>query len=220
MPELNASIRAIPLPARMQHLPISATGYPVPWFVAWLNGEPDFRIADAPKVARAVRAKLCWLCGQTLGRHLAFVIGPMCAVNRVSSEPPCHRDCAEYAIKACPFLVRPRMRRNDKDRPAERFEPGGIMIRRNPGVTLVWITKSYQLFKPPNGGVLFEIGAPETLHFYSEGRRATREEIMASIDSGLPALRRVAEIEGQDAIVALEHQLRAAMSLIDAAVAA
>jgi len=220
MPELNASIRAIHLPGRMRHLPISATGYPVPWFVGWLDGEPDFRVIGPGRLGRAARADLCWLCGQTLGRFKAFTIGPMCAVNRISAEPPSHRECAEYAVKACPFLTRPRMRRNEKDIPEEAEAPAGIGLKRNPGVTLIWITKSYRLVGQPGGGVLFAVGAPETLHFYAEGRRATREEIMASIDSGLPHLRQIAEIEGRDAIVALEHQLRAAMHLIDAAVAA
>ena len=219
MNELNASIRAIPIPDRMRRLPISATGYPVPWFVKWLNGEPDFRIVDAPKVGRAVRANLCWLCGQTLGRHKAFVIGPMCAVNRVSSEPPCHRDCAEYAVKACPFLTKPKMRRNDKDRPTEGVEPAGVMIQRNPGVSLIWITNGYTTFRA-DGGSLFKIGPPEQVHFYAEGRKATRAEVLASIETGLPLLREVAERQGHEAIVALEHQTRAAMMLVDTALAA
>jgi len=219
MNELNASIRAIPIPDRMRSRPVSSTGYPVPWFVAWLNGEPDFRCVDAPKVSRAVRGKLCWLCGQMLGRHLAFTIGPMCAVNRVSSEPPSHRDCAEYAVKACPFLVRPRMRRNDKDRPAEAFEPGGVMIRHNPGVSLVWITSGYKTFRA-DGGWLFNIGPPEQVHFYAEGRPATRAEVLASIETGLPLLREVAERQGHEAVVALDHQTRAAMLLVETALAA
>jgi len=219
MRELNASIRAIPLPTRMRHLPISATGYPVPWFVNWLDGEPDFRVVGPGRIGRAIRADLCWLCGETLGKFKAFTIGPMCAVNRVSSEPPSHRECAEYAVQACPFLTRPRMRRNEKDVPEEAEEPAGIGLKRNPGVALVWITKSYKLFKPTNGGVLFEIGPPETIRFYAEGRRATREEIMASIDSGLPHLRQIAELQGPDAILALEHQVRTAMTLIDAVAA-
>src|SRR5262245_17927108 len=115
MRALNASIRDIPLPARMARLPISPAGYPVPWFVATIKGEPDFRVIGPDKIARAVRADLCWLCGQTLGRFKAFVGGPMCAVNRTSAEPPSHRECAEYAVRACPFLTRPRMRRNEKD---------------------------------------------------------------------------------------------------------
>jgi len=219
MSKLNSAIRDLPIPDRMRSRPVSSTGYPIPWFVAWVNGEPDFRIVDTPKVGRAVRGDLCWLCGQTLGRFKAFVIGPMCAVNRVSSEPPSHRDCAEYAVKACPFLTKPKMRRNDKDVPEAAREPGGVMIRRNPGVALVWITKTYKLFRTSNG-TLINIGPPDHLMFYAEGRRATRDEVMASIETGLPALREVAEQQGLDSIVALDHQVRTAMMLVNTALAA
>src|SRR5262245_56582120 len=157
MTELNASIRHIPLPKRMQHLPINERGYPVPWFVAWLDaagkraepgtGTPDFRVVDTPKVGDAIRNKRCWLCGGPLGKYMSFVIGPMCAVNRVSSEPPCHHDCARYAVEACPFLTQPRMRRNKEDMPDGHEHPGGIMIERNPGVTLIWTTFSYRVVR-------------------------------------------------------------------------
>ena len=77
-----------PLPARLAHLPISPEGYPVPWFVAWVNGVPDFRCSEASKVVRAVQEDLCFMCGTRNGAFKVFPIGPMCAVNRVTSEPP------------------------------------------------------------------------------------------------------------------------------------
>ena len=220
MTQLNASIANIPIPHYMRHLPISAKGFPIPWFVSKLgNGEYDIRIADGSKIPRAVRQKLCWLCGNTLGRHLAFVIGPMCAVNRITSEPPCHRACAEYAVAACPFLTQPRMRRNEKDKPDEAKNAAGIMLSRNPGVVLIWMTKTFTPFRPHagNAGTLFKLGKPEALMFYSEGRQATREEIIASIESGIPLLRKEAEIDGAAAIDELEFKYREAMQLLPAA---
>jgi len=219
MERLNASIRDIEIPPRMRHLPLSPTGYPVPWFVGWLDGLPDFRTLDARKLARATAARLCWLCGQTLGRFESFVIGPMCAVNRVSAEPPCHLDCAQYAVVACPFLTKPRMRRNEKDMPDEATKPAGLMIRRNPGVVLIWTTKSHKLLRA-SGGMLFAVGPPEHLTFYAEGRPATRDEIFASVDSGLPLLLDEAQKQGRDAVAAFERQVAAAMKLIDEATAA
>jgi hypothetical protein len=82
-------------------------GYPVPWFVAWVNGHADFRVIDSPKLPLAVRNSLCWICGQPLLGKRAYLIGPMCAVNRVSAEPPSHVRCAEWSARACPFLTRP-----------------------------------------------------------------------------------------------------------------
>ena len=116
----------------------------------------------------------------------------MCAVNRTSAEPPSHYDCAFYAAQACPFLTQPRMRRNEKDIPEDTREPAGIMLKRNPGVTLVWVTRHYKPFKA-EGGVLFRLGDPGRVEFYAEGRKATRSEIMASIDSGMPILRGMAK---------------------------
>jgi hypothetical protein len=218
MRKLNSSIRDIPMPQRMWHLPISDTGYPVPWFVAWINGVPDFRVVDTAKHGRAVRRDLCWLCGQTLGRFKAFTIGPMCAVNRVSSEPPSHRDCAEYAVKACPFLSKPRMRRNDKGLPDETCEPGGIMLSRNPGVTLIWITRNYKRIAGQKS--LLRIGEPSEIHCYAEGRPATRDEIMTSIETGLPHLRQLAEAQGADAVAELQRLTAVAMKLIETKLAA
>jgi hypothetical protein len=152
------------------------------------------------------------LCGEQLGKFMVFTIGPMCAVNRVSAEPPSHYDCARYAVEACPFLTQPRMRRNEVDLPAH-LEPAGVMLRRNPGCTLLWVTRGYKPFKA-NGGVLFRVGDPQRVEFYAEGRKATHDEIMASIDSGMPILREMAERDGPDAVVELDQMYVKAMELV------
>src|SRR5262245_2742625 len=95
-----------PVPERMRKLPLHR-GYPVPWFVEWIEGVPDFRIMDGRKLVRAVKEKRCWVCGELMGSYLAFTIGPMCAVNRISAEPPSHRECASFSARGCPFLTRP-----------------------------------------------------------------------------------------------------------------
>lgn len=219
-----------PLPPRMRHLPIEERGYPVPWFVQWVEGEgddmkemppgqgrPDFRIMDGFKWRLAVRDKLCWTCGQRLGTLYAFLIGPMCAVNRVSGEPPSHLECAEFSAVKCPFLSRPKAQRREAGLP-EGEQPiiGGIMIARNPGVALVWMTKSYKVEDDGMGGKVIRIGPPLNLEWYAEGRKATRVEILASIDSGLPLLRQVAKQDGPDAEAALERQVAEAMELVPA----
>lgn len=193
-PPLNASIRDIPLPDRLRWRPVSDEGFPVPWFVEWIDGKPDFRVMSAEKWVKAVKRDLCWICGNTLGRFKVFTVGPMCAVNRTSAEPPSHRDCAQYAVKACPFLTRPRMRRNSVDLPAHK-NPGGIMLERNPGCTLLWITHDYRVINA-GGSPLLKMGEPVEITAYAEGRLATRAELNASVASGLPALAEIAESEG------------------------
>lgn len=224
MNQLNTSIRDIPRPPRMASLPISERGYPVPWFVAWLDengkraepgtGTPDFRIVDTPKVGEAYRRRLCWLCGKPLGQYMCFVVGPMCAVNRASSEPPSHLDCAEYAVRACPFLVQPKMRRNRVDEP-DHVPPPGIMIQHNPGVTLIWTTRSYRLMGSGRD-ILFNFGEPERVAWYARGRAATRDECLDAIKMGLPHLERAARLEGNGATKDLAFQIERAMRYLPA----
>jgi hypothetical protein len=210
---LNAAIRDIPIPDRMKRRPVDSRGFPVPWFVAKVNGEWDFRVLHPGSIATAHKKHLCWLCGEPLGQYMAFVIGPMCSINRVSSEPPSHRECAEYAVRACPFLSKPRMVRNEKDMP-QGGTIAGVGIMHNPGATLIWITKKYKLIRAFNG-VLFEIGNPESVHWYKEGREATRAEIKDAINKGLPYLREMASIEGGEK--ELEAKITGAMKLLPAA---
>ncbi len=173
MTELHAGLP--PLTARIKALPVDRRGFPVPWFVAKVDGEWDFRCIKPGGREDAYTKELCWVCGQRLGANKAFVIGPMCAINRVTAEPPSHLECAEWSAKACPFLTKPRMRRNEKDMPTEGTIPG-VGIMRNPGVSLIWITRSFKPFKTGNGNdFLFRVGNPERMLWFAEGRAATKE---------------------------------------------
>lgn len=209
-----------PLPTRIKTLPVDERGFPVPWFVAWVDGKPEFRAMDHRKLVLAINKKLCWVCGQKLGSRFTFVIGPMCGINRVSSEPPSHRECAEFSAKACPFLTMPKMVRREGGIIEEAKNPGGIMITRNPGVTLLWHCRDYKVFDPGNG-VLIKIGEPFEIDFYAEGRKAARAEIDRSIDTGLPLLLNACEQEETpehraDARAQLAAQVAAFNSLLGA----
>lgn len=211
------------LPARMRELPIERRGYPVPWFVAWINGEPDFRVIDTPKLALAHNQKLCWICGQPRGKFLAFAIGPMCVVNRTNSEPPCHYDCAHFAVRACPFMILPGAKRREANLPEQRSPAAGLGIARNPGAIALYVCRTYRPFKVdgPVGvrGVLFELGEPDRIEWYREGRTATRAEIMESIDTGLPALHEMAAKQRPDALSALSEYVKRALRYLPAEVA-
>lgn len=184
----------------MRRLPIDDRGYPVPWFVAWMHddnttarvgeGTPDFRIVrnikDVPAEVVAHRGSQCWICGRRLGAYKSFVAGPMCAVNVTSGEPPCHLSCATFAAKACPFLARPKAKRRQANMPEDGvWKEGGL--ERNPGVAMVWTTKSYEMHIQ-DGSAYFEMGEPDHVEFWAEGERAPRDRIIESINSGLPTL--------------------------------
>lgn len=224
------------MPARIAALPRDERGYPVPRFIEWMkagkNGPektlrpppgmdplpgsyPDFRYADADFRALAFRTGLCWVCGERLGLHRVYVLGPMCVINRVTSEPACHRDCAEFSARACPFLVRPRMRRI----PLAEDEPrvvAGNMIDRNPGCTALYETPRATAFRA-EGGWLIRVDKPDRVDWWAEGRQATLAEIMASIDSGYPLLMDMARQEGAQAVKELEALKQEAFRLLPAA---
>ena len=181
------------LPERMRKLPIDKRGFPVPAFVEYVNGEPDFRIMSRDHWRRCIRDRRCWVCGEKLGANFAFVIGPMCAINRTSSEPPSHRECAVWSAKNCPFLARPHMRRREDGlTDLGRVNVAGCMIERNPGVTLVWVTRSYGIWTDEKGQPLIEVGDPIETLWYAEGRPAARAEVEESIRTGLPLLEEMA----------------------------
>jgi hypothetical protein len=205
-PKLNQSIWSISMPERIKRLPISATGFPMPRFVHWQDGKLDFRGTGPDKMTMAVKRSLCWICGQPLGVHKAFLIGPMCAVNRCISEPPSNLECARYPARACPFLTTPNAKRNAKDLPEERVTSAGA-IMRNPGAVAVWITKAFTAFRH-DGSVLFRLSEPERVHWFVEWRPATRAEVDRSIETGLPFLIGEAKRRGVDPAETLQELAR------------
>lgn len=231
MAERRMRTFAVPLPRYMKALAIDHRGFPVPWFVTWFKdgqptdygvGEPDFRVVDPAKIARAVKQSLCWVCGGKMGAYKAFVIGPMCAVNRTISEPPSHLECAHFSARVCPFLSQPRMRRNEKELPSHDGMPG-VGLKRNPGVACVWVTKTFTAFRAggeggSRDGVLFRLGDPESVEWWAEGREATQAEVVSSITSGFPSLLEPAEQEGLPALRELGAYVQRAIPLLPAAV--
>ena len=201
------------MPPQIKKLRISDNGFPVPKFVQDVNGKPDFRVVNSAFMVNAIRLRLCWICGEPLGRYLAFGAGPMCCVSRTVSEPPASYSCMAFSVKACPFLTQPNRKRNHDGLPEEAENPAGVMIERNPGVTAIWVTESYKVFRA-GGGNLIRMGDPVRVEWYARGRSATHAEVMASIDSGLPTLQQIARIEGADAMRELSAQVTRTLKLL------
>ncbi len=92
----------------MQNLPITQAGYLKPWFV---KGD-DFRVTDGDKAGLSVMKKACWICGNAFTTPLYAMVGDATsAVVRIYKEPPCHKECAEYAMQVCPFILYPNAKR-------------------------------------------------------------------------------------------------------------
>jgi hypothetical protein len=166
-------------------------GRPVPFFVEYVDGKPDFRIMNPTALKRCIREDLCWVCGDKLTKHHGkivgvFVAGPMCLVNRTSAEPPSHHECAQWSARACPFLVNPNKVRRDGNMPDTKEVPG-VMIPRNPGVTALIESLQWVPWDAGNG-LLIEFRQIQAVGFMTEGRQSTTKEVMESIESGLPTL--------------------------------
>jgi len=165
------------MPARIKALPVDEHGYPVPWFVGWVDGKPDYALIEFDKFVRAADEKRCWVCGEFLGAHRAFVTEAMAAFTRLTTEPPCHSECAIFSVTACPFLTKRWVRAGEE----------------NLEVAWVWITKSYKwetdvdLIRDMHD-VRFRIGTCRKVLFYTAGRKATLEEVRRSMDAALRVL--------------------------------
>jgi hypothetical protein len=210
------------IPKRLRRRPIER-GYPVPWFVAFVDGHYDFRVIGSGKIKQAGIEKRCWICGDQIGVNLCFPIGPMCAINRISSEPPSHFECAEWSSRACPFLLNKEPERRTSNLPQGVVDAAGCPINRQPGVILLWVTNSYRIVQGSigsergNKGILFRVGDPVRTLWMREGREATREECLHSIESGYPILMDAARQDGAPAIQQLEKMRSEAFTLLPAA---
>lgn len=209
------SIPDLPVPRRMAGLPRDRHGRVVPWFVAFVDGQPDHRIVRPHAWQQAHQGRLCWLCGSPLGLYGSFVIGPMCVVNRIAAEPPSHSTCAEYSVQTCPFLTTPNMVRRTSNLPATT-EPDGIMCRRNPGVAVVYTTQGWS---KRTGQNLISMDTPYEVSWWAEGRRAMAEEIRSSLESGMEILREHArqDTDPLRALALLHRQHQRALTLLGAA---
>jgi hypothetical protein len=202
------------VPARMRALPSDAARrLPIPWFVATPpKGQAvDFRVADPAKRDIAIRRRRCWLCGQAIGpyRPMAYCLGVMCLANRCTSEPASHPDCAAYAVQACPFLSRPKMQRSPRPLPEGSLPAPGVGAERNPGVTVVFVTREMpRTFAIRTGGYLVRLpDEAERLEFWREGRESTFEEVMESLETGAPSLLTLGGLDGADGRREVEAEL-------------
>jgi hypothetical protein len=198
-----------PLTERLAKLPIDERGYPVPAFVQWIEivdgkpeprepgiGYPEFRMVDPEHLVNCVTESMCWVCGEPLGVNRAYVVGPMCTINRNSAEPPSHVDCAEWSVKGCPFLSKPQMKRREDEMTMSAVENvAGVLLPHNPGVTAIWQVKGpVKPWHDGKGGMLFDIGNPEKVTWWKEGRTATVEEVSDAINKGIERLLELCDV--------------------------
>jgi len=95
-------------PDRIKAMRKDERGYPIPHTVQWIDGKPDFRVIDPQKWMHAVNNCMCGVCGQKIEGVMAFVGGESSIANRFFTDLSMHTECAEYALKVCPFIAAPK----------------------------------------------------------------------------------------------------------------
>ena len=81
-------------------------GLPIPYTTMIKpDGDPDFRVTDQQRWVNCVTQGLCGLCGSKLMYWQAFIGGEKCKETHLFFDPAMHVECAEFAAKACPFIV-------------------------------------------------------------------------------------------------------------------
>lgn len=163
-------------PATMRNLRFDSGGFPVPWNVAWTMGVPDHELMDTTKIAVAIKEHRCWECGEPMRRFKTFVVTAADAIDRSSPHPPAHRDCAEYVT---------------------------TVLKRRPGVRVLWTTIGMQVYTTPAGAMRFRMADPVVAAWYCDGESANRETVMDAIAATARDLAKYAEANGIQAVMSL-----------------
>jgi hypothetical protein len=101
----------VTMPPRIARLERDARGYPIPWnALRGVDNAPIFTVNDDRKHLYALRAALCPICGEKLGKWKWFVGGPRSAFdpNGWYFDLPGHYECEQFALATCPYLAMPR----------------------------------------------------------------------------------------------------------------
>ena len=156
------------VPPRVRALPRDEHDHPIPWWTPTTGGVPDWRGFSAGRLLDALRHELCWTCGIRRGAVSAVILTGPTLLSRLSTEPPSHTTCAEYAARACPFLTGTTPPREGLVRP----------------VVAVWATRDTETYPTGDGGLVVRAGPAEHVTWWRAGRPATYEDADAAITAG------------------------------------
>lgn len=199
--------RDVPLPPRMAALPKDRRGLPVPYIVLVTDdGTPHFTINDSRKVAKVLRERRCAICGGKHHRGLWLVGGPMSAFHEDGAylDPPLHFECAQYALKVCPYLAAPKYsgRLDDATLTAQQVEQERLltlvdhtMLPDRPDVFVAGMTLDYQVIERPTGPAILPKRPWKQVRFFQKGEELSHSQATGHVAKALmnvpPAQRRV-----------------------------
>jgi hypothetical protein len=128
------------IPQQLSHLKIDSRGYPIPFFVTWIDGKPEFRFLDHKRQEMIIEKKLYHICGKKLNDdYNYFISGPIGFHNRISSDAAMHRVCAEFSLRACPHLYLQKADRRENDELAKEIiaKADDVLIKEKPQILIL-----------------------------------------------------------------------------------
>lgn len=157
-------------PPAVAALDKDARGYPIPEFATlYTDGSSDFKLIDNDKWFRCIQRKRCAICGGKIGGLFAFVGGPLSTKNRTYTDAPMHKDCAEYALRACPFLAAPKFGYDKKLQGYSELDP------TRPDRYGLGITSGYEVIRLGNSGVALKAAPFVSLTWWERGQPLDKE---------------------------------------------
>ena len=186
-------------PKRVQKLP-EHQGLKIPYSVAIdEGGKPNYNLTDAEKYITCIRENKCFICGQTLGKHKAFMLPPLAVLRLQHNIPPSHRDCAIWSAETLPSTLNNKpmlLSANDQKQPEQKT--GLIMI----AVT----TKA--IYTATNNSPEWSFTNKESeilineAHWYLDGKQVNYDEVQSHLNKALGVI--TAEINQSDSEVKKE----------------
>lgn len=174
------AFEAVEIPGRLLGRPRDARGYPIPYTVRFdSEGKPDFRVIDTEKVGLVARLRLCALCGVALGRHLAFIGGPVSFRTRLFTDMPMHKECAHYAVQVCPWLAAPSMRyaaELPQMKGTVTVQHTSGMATERPDRFFIATTKGYRPVRLADGSVVMQAEEWEWSEWWRHGARVAGDD--------------------------------------------
>lgn len=171
------------IPKSLRTRPKDRRGYPIAYIVVQAkDGTPIFTTNDYAKVQECVRKRLCGLCGKKMKGGMWFIGGKRCFTdyNGAFLDPPSHRECAEYALKVCPYLAAPSYAGRIDDKLPKGVElPAGLRIvvedrmsEARPAVFGLGHTRDYDSVPASNPGTSYYIARGwEHIEYWARGRK-------------------------------------------------
>lgn len=156
-------------PERIARLPHHGR-FPVPATVPWDDrGVPDFTAVDDDAYLRVVKERLCGICGEPLDYWMAFVGGPLCMAVHCFTDPAMHIECAEYAVRVCPYLA---MRMDGyvsrPHRAGSRNDAAPGLARDRPDRFGLLVTRGFKITNE-RGVAVLKANTPTRIDWYANG---------------------------------------------------